>query len=65
MLVLEGRVLIPGTSTIEAMMTCPKCGHLCELEDYIVNFGWCSPCLDESFELYIESVAGPDWPVAA
>lgn len=53
------------TYNIEAMATCPKCGHLCEMEEFILNFGWCDPCFDESFEMYMESVAGPyDWIVA-
>jgi len=46
----------------KAMYVCEKCGNWTDIEEFVINFGWCDPCFDESYVLYIESVSGPfDW----
>lgn len=41
---------------------CEWCGADTETKEFVINFGICDPCFDASYELYIESVAGPyDW----
>jgi Zn ribbon nucleic-acid-binding protein len=51
-------------NTVEANAVCIKCGFLTEAEIYVVNFGWCDNCFDESLDEYYESISGPfDWIV--
>ena len=47
---------------VQEKADCTNCGKEVDMDEFVVNWGWCSFCFNQSYELYIESTAGPfDW----
>jgi len=44
------------------LIACGSCKSEIDWDEYVINFGWCNRCFDESYEQYMEEIAGPyDW----
>lgn len=40
----------------EETYPCEKCGKDTDIEEYVVNFGWCNECFDKSWDDYLKEL---------